>query len=261
VNFTVQRGGPEVLSDPEIVEKNRTLFLCYPDDEDMEIQDEDGDDDGDNHNDSIQSFGWQCLDHYQGDVVIHVGELILDNNLSYDQAPWGRSSSPEFQQRLMSEYHCIYKISLPSWVHVRDTLTVWKRTKLCTMVFAAGEDDEDDNGGEEEVNYRHIPPDEILPINVAAPCMANLLPPLQPHSRGSDTTAVSKSASVPMKKTDARKGKHRKRQPSDEHLPASKHIRTYDHQDDGEKNGKDFDDHIDNKGTRGGGSDAYESPW
>jgi hypothetical protein len=48
------------------------------------------------------------------------------------------------------------------------------------MVFAAGgdedEEDEDDEEDEEVVEYRFIPPTELLPGDMAAPCLAHLLP-------------------------------------------------------------------------------------
>jgi hypothetical protein len=233
---SVRQGGPEVLSHPDIVQSNRTLFLCYPDeyDDDNSVQsdgdidesehDDDGEDDDDddsdgefyevmNDDDDAQegelkrsvpsSFGWQCLDHYQGTYVIHVGELMLDANLSMDQAPWGRSSSPEFQQRLASEFHCILKVQLPSnWLHVRDSISVWKRTELCPIVFAVeGNDDNDgeDDEDEEVVEYRYIPPQEMLPSDLAAPCMAHLLPTA---SSLSPKTPTSKSLSTGIPSND-----------------------------------------------------------
>lgn len=182
----VRQGGPDVLSDPDEVESNRTLFLCYPDDEDVA--------DDDDNSSEIRSFGWHCLDHYTGEYVIHVGELgLLDANLSLEQAPWGRSTSAEFQQRLASEFHCLLKMQLPSWVHVRDTLSVWKRSELCTMVFAAEDEEGEDD---EEVHYRHIPPEEMLPVNVAAPCLAHLLP-----TTLSSTTKVPPPTAAPETST------------------------------------------------------------
>eukprot|EP00526_Cylindrotheca_closterium_P012148 CAMPEP_0113639930 /NCGR_PEP_ID=MMETSP0017_2-20120614/20955_1 /TAXON_ID=2856 /ORGANISM="Cylindrotheca closterium" /LENGTH=460 /DNA_ID=CAMNT_0000551183 /DNA_START=20 /DNA_END=1402 /DNA_ORIENTATION=- /assembly_acc=CAM_ASM_000147 len=148
----VQHGGPESLEK----HKDRALFLCYPD--------EDG-----------EGMGEECLKHYAGKYVIHVGETILDSNLSMDQAPWGRSSSSEFQTRLAAEYHCILKIEIPSWLHVRDSVSIWKRSETSTIVFAADSEEEDEE--DEEIEYRHIPCSERLPINVAAPCCAHLLPP------------------------------------------------------------------------------------
>ena len=38
------------------------------------------------------------------------------------------------------------------------------------MVF--GDDDEDSS---EEVEYKYIPPDEVMPLDAAAPCVAHLL--------------------------------------------------------------------------------------
>jgi len=167
-NLVVQEGGPEVLLRPEL--KSRTLFLCYPDEED----EEDVEDTTDSEGQPPLSFGWQCLNAYKGTYVIHVGELaFLDSSLNLDQAPWGRSSSPEFQQRLASEFHCIAKIQLPNWLHVRDSISVWKRSELCEMCFV-GDDEGDD---EEIVEYRHIPPEEMLPSVMVAPCMAHLLQP------------------------------------------------------------------------------------
>jgi len=153
--FSITTGGPEVLS-TDVVDENRTLFLCYPDED---PQAEGG---------SI-SMAASCLEHFRGTHVIHVGELY-DSLISVE--PWGRSSSPEFQTRLNSEYHCLLRAELPNWLHVRDTITVWKRSETCSIVFAADDDDDDE---EEEVEYRHIPVEERLPTDVAAPCLAHLL--------------------------------------------------------------------------------------
>lgn len=150
-DFLVQKGGPEMLAKhPE-----RTLFLCYPDEN---VVEEDN------------PLGAACLEQYKGEVVIHVGELFLDANLSWDQSPYGRSSSPDFQERLATEFHCILKIELPNWLHSTDRLTVWKRSATCTMVFEGDSHDQD-----EQVVYRHIPVQERLSVNVAAPCMQKLL--------------------------------------------------------------------------------------
>jgi len=195
-------GGPEVLKSKELQKSGRTLFLCYPDEEDdnddgdddkpssSSDDDDDDDDDEDEKEEEEEttmttnlpsSMGWQCLNNYIGEYVIHVGETFLDSNYAMEQTPWGRSSSPEFQQRLSSEYHCILKVELPNWFHTRDTLSVWKRSMISTIVFAA-DDDEEDEEEDEEVEYRHIPMEERLPINIAAPCMAHLLPPPPPQT-------------------------------------------------------------------------------
>jgi hypothetical protein len=155
--FVIHRGGPEVLALNKEAQ-NRALFLCYPDEDVME---------GDR-----SSMGAACLEDYKGDTIIHVGELFGDTP-SMDQAPWGRSSGPEFQQRLAAEYHCVLKAKLTNWLHVHDTISVWKRTELCSIVFQGDEDDDEDS--DEEVEYRHIPKNELLPSDIAAPCCKHLL--------------------------------------------------------------------------------------
>ena len=160
--FGIHQGGPNILANTEKIGK-RSLFLCYPDEDVME--DSEG-------AEAAESMGSSCLEYFTGDTVIHVGELYGDTP-SMDQAPWGRSSGPQFQQRLAAEYHCILKAKLTNWLHVMDTISVWKRSELCSIVFAG--DDEDDNDSDEEVEYRHIPKDEMLPTDVAAPCAKHLL--------------------------------------------------------------------------------------
>lgn len=88
-----------------------------------------------------------------------------------DQAPWGRSSSPGFQELLASQFHCVLQIPLPNWIHVRDTLTVWKRSSLCSLVFG----DEEEEGSVDEVTYRYIPPEERLPTERVAPFIEKIL--------------------------------------------------------------------------------------
>ena len=142
----VKTGGPKVLEQPD--NRRRTLFLCYPD-ENASMSD------NDNDKPPSQSMASACLKHYKGDYIIHVGELVLDATLSMDQAPWGRSSSPAFQEQLAAQFHCVLKIGLPSWLHVRDTLSVWKRSQVCSIVFEA-EDGDDDEEGDEEYEYRYV---------------------------------------------------------------------------------------------------------
>lgn len=154
--FVLLFGNPDVLLEPEM--KKKTLFLCYPDEDVMG--------NGEDIGDTVESMGAACLENYKGETVIHVGELFSDS-LSMDQAPWGRSSGPQFQERLASEYHCILKVRLKSWLHVRDTLSVWKRTKTCSIVFTG----EDENESSEEIEYRHVPMNERLPVDLAAPCV------------------------------------------------------------------------------------------
>ena len=156
-DFPVQQGGPQVLSK----HSDRTLFLCYPDEHAMI----------DEETSEPISMAAECLKHYQGEYIIHVGELFTTGCLSLEQ-PWGRSSSAEFQERLASEFHCLLCIELPNWLHTVDRLTVWKRSPTTTIVFA-GESDDDES--DEEVEYRHVPVEERLPVDVAAPCLQHLL--------------------------------------------------------------------------------------
>lgn len=173
--LVIYKGGPEVLSSNCKFEDmdQRVLFLCYPD-EDIFSETEGIDDGNDDDHDSDRpsSMGAACLEYFKGDTIIHVGEIYGDT-LSMDHAPWGRSSGAEFQQRLFSEYHCILKAKLPNWLHVRDTISVWKRTQRCTIVFQGEHDGEDDDV--EESEYKHIPEDEKLQIDIAAPCAKHLL--------------------------------------------------------------------------------------
>jgi len=169
--FVIYKGGPEVLSctNNEIFKDidKRVLFLCYPDEDVFENPNTNQDEEAT----AATTMSASCLEHFQGDTIIHAGELVGDT-ISMDQAPWGRSSGPEFQQRLSAEYHCILKAKLTNWLHVRDTISVWKRSQCCSIVF---QDEEDDDDSDEEVEYKYIPQDEILPVNIAAPCAKHLL--------------------------------------------------------------------------------------
>ena len=182
--LVIRHGGPASLSeDAKIRDSDRTLFLCYPD-EDYQ-QDDNNDDECEEKTDSPMSMAAMCLEHYTGSTVIHVGELFGDT-LSFEQAPFGRSSSSEFQQRLAAEYHCILRMKLESnWLHVRDTLSVWKRSETCCIAFEKydndGEEEENDDDGDDDdeessdMYYKYIPPNELLPVDIAAPCVAHLL--------------------------------------------------------------------------------------
>ena len=104
----VQRGGPEKL----LLESNlnRNLFLCYPDEQ--------------------ESQAIVCLENFKGEYVIHVGELMLTGTLGGGgQAPYGRTSSSEFQVTLCQSFHCLLvcnlEVSLPFG---KDCISVWKRT-------------------------------------------------------------------------------------------------------------------------------------
>ena len=148
--------------------RKRTLFLCYPDEAltATETETKDGHRETEPH-----SMANECLEHYRGDTVVHVGELFGET-VTMDAAPWGRSSSPQFQEQLARDYHCVLKAKLPNWLHARDTISVWKRTECCSIVFQ-GDGDDGESDCEEE--YRYIPPDEVLPCDLAASSVKHLL--------------------------------------------------------------------------------------
>lgn len=45
----------------------------------------------------------ECLEHFRGSTLLHAGELFGDTPMM-DKAPWGRTSSQQFQERLFSEF-------------------------------------------------------------------------------------------------------------------------------------------------------------
>jgi hypothetical protein len=136
-------GGPEILKKDFV--KHRNLFLCYPD-EDREL-------------------AVACLNHFDGDYVIHVGELITTSTLSGGpQAPFGRTTSSNFQVDLMTDFHCILSAKLPGFPFSNDHVTVWKRTR-----WVEGRSGEDDDV------WADIPADEQISHEVAAPCVRDLL--------------------------------------------------------------------------------------
>lgn len=173
---TVEKGGPSVLR--EKIAKGRTLFLCYPDDS--------------------NSMAVKCLDAYDGEYVIHVGELITTGTLSGgSQAPFGRTTGSDFSVALAESFHCLLTASLPNFPFGKDCITVWKRTQFVagkSQLLGDGEEDGSDSkegaqqgkGGEEgseqgsedeaeEDSWAAIPAEERLPTDRAAPCLAHLL--------------------------------------------------------------------------------------
>lgn len=83
---TVLKGGPsKILLDEHC---SRTLFLCYPDEN--------------------ESMAIRCLENYKGEYIVHVGELIHTGTMSGQPiAPFGRTSSAEFQCTLTASFHCL----------------------------------------------------------------------------------------------------------------------------------------------------------
>ncbi|XP_078599756.1 uncharacterized protein LOC144874954 [Branchiostoma floridae x Branchiostoma japonicum] len=100
--ISVKTGGPEVLAS----HGDRALFLAWPD------------------ADESSKLSTDCLNHYKGDVIIHIGELFGET-LSSD--PWGQSTSKAFQQTLGERFRCVTRMQLPNWPGHADTLTLWRR--------------------------------------------------------------------------------------------------------------------------------------
>jgi hypothetical protein len=175
----VSKGTPQSILSPAVAENPRAplsslnLFLCYPDqgsevglpslDAFQTLTDE--------HNNCGQ--GWEIREEEAsgvsstskecaagvgvgvgGGFIVHVGELLVTGCISgAPQAPWGRTSSADFQQRLYSDYHCVLTLPLVSFPFSRDFLTVWKRTVMFdaqNMEFDDDNDGDEDSGDEED---------------------------------------------------------------------------------------------------------------
>lgn len=154
----VWSGNPSILkTKKQIFPSDSVLFLCYPDEG--------------------CSVGLECLSNILEtssdsrdtycQYIIHVGELIHTGCASGSpQAPWGRSSSPDFQVdsfissyplsrdhqvKLSEHYHCVLVHPLLSFPFSRDFLTVWKRTVTINMKEEDRQRDAEEGGeGEEE---------------------------------------------------------------------------------------------------------------
>ncbi|KAF1322635.1 hypothetical protein FI667_g11059, partial [Globisporangium splendens] len=150
---------------------DRTLFLCYPDD----------------FEDSSESMALQSLYNYSGDTVIHVGELFSQmrpaDTVTYVSNLRGRTSAQEFQVHLVSVFHKVLQVPLPSWHSSVDTLTVWKRTKPCMM-----------RGGV----YAFIPAEERLDLVEACASTRHLLE----ANENDDENSSSKKKNAKRQKRD-----------------------------------------------------------
>lgn len=158
----VQKGGPEVLESK--LTEGRNLFLCYPDDS--------------------TNLAEKCLKVFTGDYIIHVGELIQTGTISgAPQAPFGRTTGSDFNVFLAEKFHCILSASIPSFPFSKDCITVWKRTR-----FVRGRDpdldesfsgsavrEEDEDTDDPAGWWADIPPEERIPVDIAAPCVQHLL--------------------------------------------------------------------------------------
>jgi hypothetical protein len=75
----------------------RTLFLCWPP--------------------LDEPLAQQCLERYQGDVFLHIGETGVS----------ARTGSQTFRQLLAREWELVREVPLPRWPGFHDSLTVWRR--------------------------------------------------------------------------------------------------------------------------------------
>ena len=158
-------GGPEKLS--ENATCGRNLLLCYPDED--------------------SSMASPCLDNFTGDYVLHIGELISTGQISSPQAPWGRTSSADFQISLMTDFHCVLVYELPAFPFSRDCITVWKRTEFVRgkesidKELGHGDGDEinsedaSEEGSERDDAWASIPRKERLSVTRSSPDFAHLL--------------------------------------------------------------------------------------
>lgn len=158
----VKKGGPEKLLDKNIVQ-NRSLFLCYPDEN--------------------TSLAMNCLENFSGEHVIHVGEIFQTGTFSFPQAPWGRTTSADFQVSLKENFHCLLTASIPSYPFSRDCISVWKRTQWVQgKDIALAEMDPSEPAAEPSVRtgggedyWAAIPLEERMPTDSACPKLAHLL--------------------------------------------------------------------------------------
>jgi hypothetical protein len=70
------------------------------------------------------SLGIDSLSHYQGNTLIHVGELFGE---TLSPHPWGITTSSKFQLALLKEFRLVRRVQLPNWPGLKDFLSVWKR--------------------------------------------------------------------------------------------------------------------------------------
>lgn len=143
----ILKGSPKVLNKSEY--KQRTLLLSYPDE--------------------AESMSIKCLEYFQGDHIIHIGEMITTGGTlsGQPQIPFGRTTSSEFQIALLENFHCLLVAEIPQYPFSKDTISVWKRTS-----FIQGRESDEDEG----MNlWAAIPKEEKLPVTRAAPCLQHLL--------------------------------------------------------------------------------------
>eukprot|EP00933_Yihiella_yeosuensis_P036281 TRINITY_DN30012_c0_g1_i1.p1 TRINITY_DN30012_c0_g1~~TRINITY_DN30012_c0_g1_i1.p1 ORF type:complete len:746 (+),score=145.37 TRINITY_DN30012_c0_g1_i1:130-2367(+) len=106
---TVKPGGPEVV----VQHPERTLVLMWADIE------------------GFGTYGLQCLEGYQGDSLILVGEWKTSTYGAYTtgMSEHGRSFSKEFQESVEERFELVESVSLPNWPLALDRLALFKRKK------------------------------------------------------------------------------------------------------------------------------------
>lgn len=83
--------------------------------------------------DAASSGPWdvRALRAYAGDVIAHVGEL---------EPHFGaKTTSAEFAAALRDGFELVQTVELPTWPHMRDALTIWRRRR--SEATAAADDD------------------------------------------------------------------------------------------------------------------------
>jgi len=119
----VKDGSVEQVSAPE--HSNRILLVCWPD-----IVGDSAQDDADRG-----SFGTETLKTYQGDTVVHIGELestgvaAAANGWGNPFPPGGSSTSAAFQKELVECFELKETVHLPNWPPYNSHMTVWVRKK------------------------------------------------------------------------------------------------------------------------------------
>lgn len=103
----VQQGGPEIANKYA----DRTLLLMWPDYM------------------GFGTYGLQCLQHYQGNTLILIGEWKNSTFGSYAQgiSEHGQSFSLDFQEKVEAEFELIEILDLPTWPLFLDRLQIFRR--------------------------------------------------------------------------------------------------------------------------------------
>eukprot|EP00537_Pseudo-nitzschia_pungens_P011284 CAMPEP_0172382996 /NCGR_PEP_ID=MMETSP1061-20121228/925_1 /TAXON_ID=37318 /ORGANISM="Pseudo-nitzschia pungens, Strain cf. pungens" /LENGTH=470 /DNA_ID=CAMNT_0013111087 /DNA_START=140 /DNA_END=1555 /DNA_ORIENTATION=+ len=117
----VKDGSIEQVKAPE--NADRVLVVCWPDYVGDSTQDDA--DRGD--------FGVETLKAYQGDTVVHIGELESTGVAAAAEGwgnpfpPGGSSTSAGFQKELVANFELKETVHLPNWPPYNSHMTVWTR--------------------------------------------------------------------------------------------------------------------------------------